>query len=228
MGNAILLLVAVRSLRRVLICMPILVVSLLLTQSRGAILATGGGLLVLLLAQGARSPRVLAARVVPLALFLAAAFYFSPAAVQQRNTTFKAGIDTSAAYAIHIRDLFHAQARRVIHENPWVGVGVGQYKAGTVVGGDINTDPHQVLLFQRAEGGPFLEGGFILLVLGSLAAVAIRARKTELGPAALGVSVAVTTHGLVDVYWVRATPVLGWLLVGAALALAQERRVREP
>jgi hypothetical protein len=31
-------------------------------------------------------------------------------------------------------------------------------------------------------------------------------------------------HGLVDIYWVRGTPVLGWLLVGMALAQAHAAR----
>jgi hypothetical protein len=41
-------------------------------------------------------------------------------------------------------------------------------------------------------------------------------RQIDVGPAAAGVLIATVAHGLVDVYWVRGTPILGWLLVGMA------------
>jgi hypothetical protein len=46
----------------------------------------------------------------------------------------------------------------------------------------------------------------------------VRRRKYSpwAGPA-LALQAAILTHGLVDVYWVRGTPVIGWLLVGMAL-----------
>ena len=43
---------------------------------------------------------------------------------------------------------------------------------------------------------------------------ALATAASPLAPAAAGVLLATVAHGLVDVYWVRGTPVLGWLLVG--------------
>src|SRR5205823_8122385 len=134
-------------------------------------------------------------------------------------TSFSGGTATTAQYAIHIRALYRQDAQRVVAQHPWWGVGVGNYHAGSVTGGDINTDPHQIFLFQRVEGGPLLEGAFIVLVIGSISVLGFtRLRRSPFAPAAMGVLVATITHGLVDVYWVRGTPVLGWLLVGAAAA----------
>jgi hypothetical protein len=46
---------------------------------------------------------------------------------------------------------------------------------------------------------------------------------------AAAVLLATVAHGLVDVYWVRGTPVLGWLLVGMAFGCAwSARRKAEP
>ena len=43
--------------------------------------------------------------------------------------------------------------------------------------------------------------------------------------AAAAVLLSTVAHGMVDVYWVRGTPVLGWLLVGMACGeLALRRR----
>jgi hypothetical protein len=225
-ANGIVIIVAVRGLRRWLVCLPVLAFGLLFTESRGAIVGTGFGLVAVLLVQGARSPKVLLARVVPLLILVLIAFKFLPETAQTRTTTFKSGTATDAQYSLHIRDLYRRDANALVRLNPWWGVGVGQYRTGTVAGGDINTDPHQVLLFQRVEGGPLLEGGFIVLVLGSVLLLGwrTRARYAPLSAAAVGVTVATVGHGLVDVYWVRGTPVLGWLLVGMAAAQVGARQ----
>ena len=52
-------------------------------------------------------------------------------------------------------------------------------------------------------------------------------RRIELAPVAAGVLVATAAHGLVDVYWVRVTPVLGWLLVGMVCGLYAKSRETE-
>jgi hypothetical protein len=41
-------------------------------------------------------------------------------------------------------------------------------------------------------------------------------RQVDVAPAAAAVLLATVAHGLVDIYWVRGTPVLSWLLVGMA------------
>jgi hypothetical protein len=76
-------------------------------------------------------------------------------------------------------------------------------------------DPHQVLLQQEAEGGYIFGAAFVVLVGGAMLALR-RMRQVDVAAAAAGVLIATVAHGLVDVYWVRGTPVLGWLLVGMA------------
>jgi hypothetical protein len=49
-------------------------------------------------------------------------------------------------------------------------------------------------------------------------------RQIDVAPAAAGILIATVAHGLVDVYWVRGTPVLGWLLVGMVCGGLARRR----
>ena len=148
------------------------------------------------------------------------AFRLLPQDVQARNTSFSSGTETAADWAVHIRDQYHADAWQIIHNHPWTGIGIGRYFAGDPLGGTITTDPHQVLLLQAAEGGYPLVLAFVALIVGTVVLVWRLAVQTSLGPLAVGMLVAILSHGLVDVYWVRGTPVLGWLLVGVALSHA--------
>ena len=63
-----------------------------------------------------------------------------------------------------------------------------------------------------------------LLLIGGTALALWRMRRVELAPAAAAVLLATFAHGLVDVYWVRCLPVLGFLLVGMVCGLAARRR----
>jgi hypothetical protein len=49
-------------------------------------------------------------------------------------------------------------------------------------------------------------------------------RSIELAPVAAGVLLSTAADGLVDVYWVRGTPVLSWLLVGMVCGLYATRQ----
>lgn len=218
-GNAILLLVAVRSLRRFFPCFAILVPGLLLIQSRGAILATalGFGVIITLQFSGKR-PGL--RRALPIILVALGGFVLAPPSVQQRLTTLSSGspsqTQTSGQYAIYLRRQFAKDAHRIIDSHYLTGVGIGNYFAGdTRVSAAPVQDPHEVLLLQAAEGGYPLAASFVLLVVGVLFALR-RLRRVDVGAAAAGVLIATVAHGLVDVYWVRGTPVLGWLLVGMA------------
>jgi ABC-type amino acid transport system permease subunit len=62
---------------------------------------------------------------------------------------------------------------------------------------------------------------FILLI-GGVAFALWRVRRNELAAGAAAVLVATAAHGLVDVYWVRGTPVLGWLIVGMVCGLVSK------
>ena len=105
---------------------------------------------------------------------------------------------------------------KIIKAHPYVGIGVGNYVAGTAEGGTQAVDPHEVLLLQAAEGrlpsSPLLSSCWSLGLYSRLR----RMRRVDVAVAAAGVFVATVAHGLIDVYWVRGTPVLSWLLVGMA------------
>jgi O-antigen ligase len=212
-ANAILLLVAVQRLRALLPLLLILVPGLFLTQSRGALVAAaiGVGVIVAIHGLGQRS----LTRGVALAVLAAGVFALMPSALQERVTTLSASQETRAGYAIFFREEYSKDAKRIIAEHRWTGVGIGNYAEASRFSPFRVEDPHQVILLQAAEGGYVLAVSFVLLVAGAVFAM-LRMRRIEVGVAAAAVLLATVAHGMVDVYWVRGTPVLGWLLVGMA------------
>jgi O-antigen ligase len=214
-ANAILLLVGVRALRRLWPCLVPLAAGLIFTVSRGAIAGAVVGIMVILVLQRTRARPVLT-RVLPFALVALGAFALAPPAVQSRVTTFHAGTRTPGEYAIYLRQKYAQDAHEIIRAHPWAGVGIGNYYAAdSAVSTTPVLDPHQVLLQQEAEGGYIFGAAFVLLVAGTMLALR-RMRQVDLAPVAAGVLIATAAHGIVDIYWVRGTPVLGWLLVGMA------------
>jgi hypothetical protein len=222
-ANAILLLVGVRALRRFFPCLVFLVPGLVFTVSRGAIVATLIGLMVILVLQRTRA-RPVVTRLLPVSLVAVAAFAVSPSSLQSRLTTFHAGKQTTGEYALYLREKYADDAHQIIDAHPWAGVGIGNYGAADSLSSTPVQDPHQVLLLQEAEGGYVFGASFIVLIAGVMLALR-RIRQVDVGPAAAGILIATAAHGVVDVYWVRGTPVLSWLLVGMACGgLAQLRR----
>ena len=69
--------------------------------------------------------------------------------------------------------------------------------------------------FHEAEGGYLFAACFIFLIAATMFALR-RMRQVDVAAAAAGLLIATAAHGLVDIYWVRGTPVLGWLVVGMA------------
>lgn len=220
-GNALLLLVGVKSLRRYAPLALVLVPGMLLTGSRGALVGTGVGLLVILALQDSRA-RTAFTRLSLVAVVAFVAYALLPVSLQTRLTSFSAGTGSRAAYANHIRQQYIADAEHLIAKHPVVGVGVGNYVAGDPRKITSTTDPHNILLLQAAEGGYGFALSFVVLV-GAVVLLLRRIRQVPLAPVAAGVFLATVTHGLVDIYWVRATPVLGWLLVGMACAQQMNR-----
>jgi hypothetical protein len=221
-GNAILLLVAFRPLRRFAPCLFVLVPGLVLSGSRGAVGATAIGIAILALMHESRG-RTFLTRVVPVAVVAVAVFALAPASLQNRLTTFSSGGPTAAfqtreQWAIFIREQYTRDAHRIIAAHPWTGIGIGNYFASSA------TDPHQVLLLHAAEGGYGFAVSFVLLVGGTCLVLFRRMRRIEITPVAAAVLLATVAHGLVDVYWVRGTPVLGWLLVGMACGVYARNR----
>jgi hypothetical protein len=226
LANAILLLVGVPALRRFFPCLPLLVLGLFGTQSRGAILAALIGVVLILLMQTGRDLRFVASRVVPLLIAALVAFQWMPSDARARVTSFNASFAMAGGYSIYVRDRYQQDAKRIVAAHPLIGVGIGNYLAGDSEAGTTTNDPHQVLLLDAAEGGYGLAVAFLVLVIGSVLALR-KLRHIVLAPAAAGVLLATVAHGMVDVYWVRGTPVLGWLLVGMVCGLsASHQRTR--
>ena len=198
------------------------------TGSRGALLGLGVGIAAQQLC-GGQAPRWrTAATLVPLALALGIGYAVLPQDSQERVGTFttRGGAtqsDMEAASTIKLRQDYRTDALRSIAAHPFTGVGVGQYIGGTVAKGTQTNNPHNVVLLEAVEGGYPLALASVALLVGSCVLVFRRRQQTPLAAVALAVQVSTITHGMVDVYWVRGTPTLGWLLVGAALADAARR-----
>ena len=142
-ANAILLLLGVRNLRHYAPLAFVLVPGLILTGSRGALVATAVGVLVILALQESRVQTIFA-RLSILALLAFASYALIPASLQARLTTFAPGVGSPGAYALHIRQQYAADAVKIIKAHPYVGIGVGNYVAGTSEGGTQAVDPHDV------------------------------------------------------------------------------------
>ncbi len=214
-ANAILVLIAIPSLRRFFPCLLILVPGLFYTQSRGAIGAAIIGMVVISLFTGFAA-RIVRRRIVLLAALGLVVFLLAPSSLRSRVTTLSAGTSSTAAYSLLIRQQLSRDAEAIIRQHPWTGVGIGNYTQADSQSTQPTDDPHEVLLLQAAEGGYGLAVSFVLLVAGTAIALFTRMRSMPLAAAAVAVLLATAIHGLVDVYWVRGTPVLGWLLVGMA------------
>jgi hypothetical protein len=213
-ANGILLLIALPRLRAFAPLLLVLIPGLFLSASRGAVGSVFVGLAVIAFMHESRG-RALLTRVIPTLAVAVAAFALVPAAVSQRLTTTSSGnLGTTAQYSIHIHQQYAHDAHRLIRLHKWTGIGIGNYLAGDAYLGTQTTDPHNVFLLQEAEGGYGFAISFGLLLAG-ISLVLYRMRRLHLASAALAVLLATAAHGVVDVYWVRATPVLGWLLVGA-------------
>jgi len=208
------------------VAVPLLGYSLFQTESRGALLGLVLGILTLLVANvGTRRVRT-ALLLLPAILVLGLTYASLPDDVQQRTSTLTAGDRANgggAQYTIRIRGAFQRDAIALIREHPVTGVGIGHYLSGDLFRGTLTADPHNVLLLEAAEGGLPMLGAFVVLILGSCVVLWRRRRDSPLAVIALAVQVSTVGHGCVDIYWVRGTPVLAWLLVGAALADAHRR-----
>ena len=241
-AGAILLLVGLPRLGRFRILLPLLVYGLFASQSRGSMLACVVGIAVLLGLRFLHSPRQAITTGVVIVAIAVAAFELMPSSAQAFITTYQTQVTNTnyqtetanihAAWNIRYRQHYWHDALSIIRAHPWLGVGVGSYADADLSlqpppGAFSAADPHDVLLLQAAEGGWAFAGSFVVLILGTAIAL-LRLRRVELAPVALAVVLATVTHGLLDVYWVRGTPVLGWLLVGMVCVTALRRPEPEP
>ena len=213
--------------------LPLYVLGLLYCSSRGAMVATAFGAITLLAVRGLGSWRRTVGATVALTVVVLAGYNAVPltlqskvqAVFQQKDGSGEATsvpdpdnpngqAISSTAYNLRIRAAYRRDGRALAAAHPVVGVGVGNYRTGA--GPTVSIDPHNVLIRLAAEGGFPL----VLLWLVWVGATAVGlVRRLSInawaGPA-LALQVASITHGLVDVYFVRGIPVLGWLVVGMA------------
>lgn len=191
---------------------PILAVGLLASQSRGALLAALLAAAVAVVVIRLRDRIRLLFGLVGVGALLFVGYSQLPAIDRARLFRFSGAED----YAVLYRAEFQADALDQFASSPWTGVGVGNYTGGIRLPGI--TDPHQVLIFQLAEGGIPLLLAFLALAIGGAAVVLRHSKDSPLALAALTVQVSTVVHALVDIYWVRGTPTPAWLLIGATLA----------
>ena len=181
------------------------------TQSRGAILGLGCGLVVYALFRrrfDALSVFLVLAAVVGVALF--AVLFSGQAAIEQQQQY----------GALFYRQQDVQQAMEAWQLSPLIGVGIRFWESGLYA---LRGDPHNVLALTLAESGVVGVLAFTIM-LGGLAALCIRAR-TQLAIVALALLAARLVHGLFDIYWVHGSLVLPWMVTGAALGTASVSRL---
>jgi O-antigen ligase len=123
----------------------------------------------------------------------------------------------SASYNINIRGTFIADALQHFHAHPWYGIGVGNYaQTDSALSNVATQDPHNVYALTLAEGGYPLLVAFALLTIGTAVWLLITRPKNTMVILAVSVQIGILVHTAVDVYWVRGTPSIGWLLIGMA------------
>jgi O-antigen ligase len=221
---------ASRSLRLLAIsCLVTATIALLLTQTRGAVLAFAGTLLlgVFLLSRNPKSRKVLAVTV--LITVLVSAFL-----VTQLSTRYSTILDDSGLGRLAFWDAAWA----MFLSSPLMGVGYGNFGGlFELPGEDIRRDVHNIYLQLLAETGVMGFAIFFLLVAVALHAAWRQFHRPRhvmdqvLGFAALGAILSVLSHGFVD-YFFNSSPQFGalfWMTLGLLVAnehLSSESTVR--
>jgi hypothetical protein len=239
MVDALLLsLVVVRTWRWRVPLILLLILGALHTESRGAVLGAALGGLVLLAFRGLGTWRRTAGVIIPLVAVCIIGYTVVPSSLQARvRTTFTsdklpasvAGSDQivgdlpSDQYTVQLRGIYRRQGIAFDRQHMLVGVGIGNYLTGDANAGTLTNDPHDVLILDAGEGGIPDLVLFLVMFAGTGFVMLRRRRISPWAGAALALQAAILTHGLVDVYWVRGTPVMGWLLIGMALNPALDR-----
>ena len=208
----LILAVVLRPGRRWIGYAALLAVGSLATQSRGALLGLAAGAVVTVLVVRYRERRRLVLSFGAATGLLVLGYLTLPSAARERLLRASATDDFSVRY----RQNYQADALDAFQAHPWFGEGVGNYNGGIRQPGI--SDPHQVLYLQLAEGGVVLLAAFVVLIGLSLWLALRHAVRSPLAVAALAVQLSTLVHALGDVYWVRGTPTMGFLLVGALVA----------
>lgn len=193
--------------------------ALLATGSRGSIVSLAvAGVVVLLLS---RSMKTLVVGILGLSAAAWAGWSVLPG--EQRARLLSESAD--GRYNADIRDVFVQDALNQWRAHPWTGVGVGRYRQQlSELQRVLTLDPHNVYALTLAEGGWPLFAAFLVMAGGQLIWLGLRRRADSMVVLALGAGVATFVHSYVDVFWVRGTPAMFWVLAGmagAAIAISR-------
>lgn len=184
------------------------------TGSRGAILGlvVSCGLLIFFASQWKK--------VVPPLMFAMIAGFISISLLPGDVAARLLSQNEAGEFNIQIRGLFVSDALYQWRHSPWTGVGIGNYRQILPGLQQVQTyDPHNVFVLALVEGGYLLLAAFLIFVIGTLLWILVLPR-TRMIVLAIVVQVSLLVHSSVDVYWVRGTPAIGWLLIGAVMAAA--------
>lgn len=215
----------------------LLVGGLFYAASRGAIVGMACGAIALLAVRGLGSWKRTAGAVLTLLSALVIGYNVLPTNLQAHVQSIAHGgasdvpehsraaaPDTGLAglkYNVDIRTAYRRDGLALARSHPLLGVGVGNYHTGT--GATEAIDPHNVLVRNAAEGGYLEDVFFIVMVLGTVYVAARRLGRNPWAGPAIALQVAMITHSLLDIYWVRALPVLPWVLLGMSVNPALDR-----
>lgn len=194
----------------------VLLAGLISTGSRGSLIGLAAGIVVML--GFTRHWRHTLLPVISLSLPAWAIFNALPTDLQERITSQSA----AGRYNEDIRGVFVHDALEQVAGRP-LGIGVGMYRPRSIALQNIDTpDPHNVYVLAYTEGGTILFVAFLVLIVIPL--LRLRTSSSSVVILAVAVQLAILAHSYVDVYWVRGTPALGWMLLGAALYLSDRNR----
>ncbi|WP_166134289.1 O-antigen ligase family protein [Nocardioides ochotonae] len=194
-----------------LVPVVILVGGLACTGSRGSMVSLAVAALVLLALGRSLKTSVIALAGMGAAAWAALAFL--PAAMVDRILN----RSSEGRYNADLRDVFVEDALTQWSHHQWTGVGIGEYQQYfSAIIRVPTTDPHNVYALALVEGGWPLLLGFLFLMGVTMVWLVRHFRVSPLIVLAICASAATFVHAYIDVYWVRGTPSLAWLLVGIA------------
>jgi O-antigen ligase len=188
-----------------------LFVGLLATQSRGALIALGVGLVVLTIVRNGFTVRS------TFTLLLALALIGLTVSQVQEDAAREMAQD-NAFGSVTSRTDFQQQAVDLWRSSPVLGIGIHFFQLQTA---SLRSDPHNVVLLTLAESGAVGLLGFAVLLIG--VGRLLWMRGSPLAPVALAAITFRFTHGLFDIYWLHGAELLPWVLAGAALMAASGR-----
>jgi O-antigen ligase len=196
-------------------------VGLMLSLSRGAWVATGTGVLFLLLAT--RNIRAF----VLMAVVLVPTVYMVWSHLPDDVIEYASNV-SAKSYTINARQGTINECMAKFRSSPVFGVGVGLRKL---------VEPHNVLILTLAETGIIGLFSFVCLIGSGFYSFFRAARLTKSVPEArqlviIGASVFLISivHGMMDVYWRRGVGIMGWASVGMSIYLAHyvTQKVKKP